>query len=75
MLLQALVQLPKRHQEAVCLRYMEQLDHRSIEERMGISNGTLRGLLNRGLAGLRRRLGNRNTWQAAERDRTRPADD
>ncbi|MBT4817667.1 MAG: sigma-70 family RNA polymerase sigma factor [Lentisphaerae bacterium] len=57
MLLKALVQLPRRHQEAVSLRYLEHLDHRSIERRMGISNGALRGLLNRGLAGLRRRLG------------------
>ena len=49
--------LPAPHQQAVALRYLNGLDHRSIEETMGISNGRLRGLLGRALTRLRHRMG------------------
>lgn len=52
----ALAGLPNRHREALEMRYLEGLDHRTIENRMGLSNGALRGILGRGLAKLRERL-------------------
>ena len=52
----ALAELPSRYRLALNLRYVEGLDHRSIERRMNISNGALRGILVRGLRMLRRDL-------------------
>ena len=52
----ALAGLPARYRLALSLRYVEGLDHRSIERRMNISNGALRGVLVRGLRMLRREL-------------------
>jgi len=52
----ALAELPETHRVAVTLRYIEGLDHRAIEETMGLSNGALRGILGRGLAALRKTL-------------------
>ena len=53
---QALASLPDGQRQALTLRYLEGLDYRAIEHCMGITNGTLRGMLGRGLGVLRRRL-------------------
>ena len=50
----ALASLPEEHRTAVTLRYLEGLDYRAIESRMGLSNGALRGILGRALGTLRR---------------------
>jgi RNA polymerase sigma-70 factor (ECF subfamily) len=52
----ALAALPELHRSAVTLRYFEEMDYRSIEELLGISNGALRGILGRALAAMRKQL-------------------
>jgi RNA polymerase sigma-70 factor (ECF subfamily) len=52
----ALAALPELHRTAVTLRYFEDMDYRSIENTLGLSNGALRGILGRALASLRRQL-------------------
>jgi RNA polymerase sigma-70 factor (ECF subfamily) len=52
--------LPAPHQRALAMRYLDGLDHRSIESAMGVSNGRLRGLLGRALTRLRNRMGGDN---------------
>ena len=52
----ALKTLPEHHRLAITLRYLEGMDHRAIEETMGLSNGALRGILGRGLETLRKTL-------------------
>lgn len=48
--------LPARWREALVLRYVSGLDHRTIQERLGLSDGALRGVLNRALLTLRRSM-------------------
>lgn len=52
----ALSRLPERYRLALTMRYIEDLDARTIEEAMNISEGALRGILGRGLTALRERL-------------------
>src|ERR1043166_5447840 len=51
----ALAALPELHRSALTLRYFEELDYASIEKLLGISNGTLRGILGRALASTRKK--------------------
>ena len=44
------------HRAALALRYFEEMDYRSIENTLGLSNGALRGILGRSLACLRKQL-------------------
>jgi RNA polymerase sigma-70 factor (ECF subfamily) len=48
--------LPEKQRIALTLRYMEGLDHRSIERTLGVSNGALRGILGRALERMRKAL-------------------
>ena len=52
----ALGRLPEQHRTALTLRYLEGMDHLSIERAMGLSNGALRGILSRALAAMRKTL-------------------
>jgi RNA polymerase sigma-70 factor (ECF subfamily) len=52
----ALAALPELHRSALTLRYFEEMDYRSIENILGLSNGALRGILGRALAALRKQL-------------------
>jgi RNA polymerase sigma-70 factor (ECF subfamily) len=52
----ALATLPELHRAALTLRYFEEMDYRSIENTLGISNGALRGILGRALAAMRKQL-------------------
>ena len=52
----ALATLPELHRVAVALRYFEDMDYRSIENTLGLTNGELRGILGRALASLRKQL-------------------
>src|SRR6266540_2595516 len=52
----ALAALPELHRAALTLRYFEEMDYRSIENILGLSNGALRGILGRGLASMRKQL-------------------
>lgn len=55
--LDGLVQaLPERWREVLLLRYVSGLNCRAIQERLGLSDGALRGVLNRALLTLRRSL-------------------
>jgi RNA polymerase sigma-70 factor (ECF subfamily) len=52
----ALAALPPLHRAALTLRYFEQMDYRTIENTLGLSNGALRGILGRALATMRKQL-------------------
>jgi RNA polymerase sigma-70 factor (ECF subfamily) len=52
----ALAALPELHRTALTLRYFEEMDYRSIETTLGLSNGALRGILGRALASMRKQL-------------------
>jgi len=52
----ALASLPEVHREALSLRYFEDMDYASIENRLGLTNGSLRGILGRALASMRKQL-------------------
>jgi RNA polymerase sigma-70 factor, ECF subfamily len=52
----ALAALPELHRAAITLRYFEEMDYRTIENTLGLTNGTLRGILGRALASMRKQL-------------------
>ena len=52
----ALAALPELHRAALILRYFEEMDYRTIENSLGLSNGALRGILGRALTSMRKRL-------------------
>ena len=52
----ALATLPELHRSALVLRYFEEMDYRTIENTLGLTNGALRGILGRSLASLRKQL-------------------
>jgi RNA polymerase sigma-70 factor (ECF subfamily) len=49
--------LPEEYRLPLTLRYIAGADYQTIEAQLGLSNGSLRGLLHRGLKLLRARLG------------------
>ena len=52
----ALAALPELHRAALALRYFEEMDYRTIENTLGLTNGALRGILGRALASMRKEL-------------------
>jgi RNA polymerase sigma-70 factor (ECF subfamily) len=52
----ALAALPELHRTALALRYFEEMDYRTIENILGLTNGALRGILGRALASMRKQL-------------------
>ena len=52
----ALARLPELHRSALTLRYFEEMDYESIEKLLGLTNGSLRGILGRALASMRKQL-------------------
>jgi RNA polymerase sigma-70 factor (sigma-E family) len=56
-LVAALRSLPRRQREAVCLRYLTDLPEADVAKALGVSAGTVKTHLHRGLAALRDRLG------------------
>ncbi|MEM9712837.1 MAG: sigma-70 family RNA polymerase sigma factor, partial [Actinomycetota bacterium] len=56
-MLDAIAALPPKRRAAVVLRYYGGLDEREIAETLGVRRGTVKSLLHRGLAELRRTLG------------------
>ena len=52
----ALATLPELHRAALTLRYFEEMDYRTIENTLGLTNGALRGILGRALASMRKQL-------------------
>jgi RNA polymerase sigma-70 factor (ECF subfamily) len=52
----ALAMLPELHRAALTLRYFEEMDYRTIENTLGLTNGALRGILGRALGSLRKQL-------------------
>lgn len=55
--LEALRELPEEYRMPLTLRYLTGADYQTIERELSLSNGSLRGLLNRGMALLRERVG------------------
>lgn len=64
-LLQAMQTLPEEYQLPLTLRYLAGANHDAIQTQLGITNGTLRGLLYRGMQMLRKKLTN-ETNEASE---------
>jgi RNA polymerase sigma factor (sigma-70 family) len=54
--LTALRSLPADYQQPLSLRYLAGSDYETISRQLGLSNGSLRGLLHRGLEMLRERM-------------------
>ena len=52
----ALAGLPELHRAALTLRYFEEMDYRTIENTLGLTNGALRGILGRALGSMRKQL-------------------
>jgi len=52
----ALAALPEVHRSALMLRYFDEMDYRTIENTLGLTNGALRGILGRALAAMRKQL-------------------
>ncbi len=52
----ALRQLPEDYQRPLSLRYLAGSDYETISRELGLTNGSLRGLLHRGLAMLREKM-------------------
>ncbi|MGE5214429.1 MAG: RNA polymerase sigma factor [Nitrospirota bacterium] len=52
----ALATLPDLHRAALTLRYFDEMDYRTIEGTLGLTNGALRGILGRALASMRKQL-------------------
>ena len=52
----ALAALPEIHRAALTLRYFEEMDYRTIEDTLGLTNGALRGILGRALLSMRKQL-------------------
>ena len=52
----ALATLPELHRAALTFRYFEEMDYRTIENTLGLTNGALRGILGRALASMRKQL-------------------
>ena len=48
--------LPEEHRLPLTLRYIAGADYETISTQLGLTNGSLRGLLHRGLKMLRERL-------------------
>jgi RNA polymerase sigma-70 factor (ECF subfamily) len=54
--LEALFSLPSQYQQPLALRYLAGADYAEISKQLALTNGSLRGLLHRGLEMLRERL-------------------
>ena len=52
----ALRDLPEEYRQVLTLRYLGGADYETIEKQLALSNGSLRGLLHRGMAILREKL-------------------
>src|SRR4051812_35841577 len=52
----ALAILPELHRTALTLRYFEDMNYRTIEKTLGLTNGALRGILGRALTSLRKQV-------------------
>jgi len=48
--------MPQEYREPISLRYLAGADYETIGRQLGLSNGSLRGLLNRGMARLREKM-------------------
>lgn len=51
-----LTSLPEQYRLALTLRYVDGMDHETIGQTMGLSDGALRGILGRGLQAMRKAL-------------------
>ena len=57
-MMELLRSLPEEYREPLMLRYIAGADYETIGQQLGLSNGSLRGLLHRGIARLREQMGN-----------------
>jgi RNA polymerase sigma-70 factor, ECF subfamily len=57
-MMELLRSLPQEYREPLMLRYIAGADYQTIGQQLGLSNGSLRGLLHRGIAKLREQMKN-----------------
>ena len=55
-LLTAIAALPEQYREPVMMRYVAGADYEAIGKQLGVTNGSLRGLLARGIEMLKDRM-------------------
>lgn len=65
-LVAALRRLPRRQREAVTLRYLVDLSEAEVADNLGLHVGTVKTHLRRGLAAMRRQLG--DDWEGGDDD-------
>lgn len=58
-MLASLQALPEEYRQPLTLRYIGGADYDTISRQLGLTNGSLRGLLNRGIARLRDQMRSR----------------
>ena len=58
--LSAMRSLPDEYRQVLTLRYLAGADYESISRQLALSNGSLRGLLHRGIAMLRKQMSEKN---------------
>ncbi len=63
---EALVALPKRQREVVALRYFLDLSEREIATTLGCSTGSVKQHASRGIAALRRQLGDEDVVEVGD---------
>jgi RNA polymerase sigma-70 factor (ECF subfamily) len=66
-LLQLLRELPKDYRDVLTLRYIAGADYDEIAKQLSISNGSLRGLLSRGMKLLREKMNEKDSPQMGHR--------
>lgn len=71
--LAALRSLPEEYRGPLTMRYIAGADYETIARELGLSNGSLRGMLGRGLSMLRQRLGRKVAREDEGRGRTAAA--
>ncbi len=68
--LSVLRSLPEEYRAPLMLRYIGGADYQTIGQQLGLTNGSLRGMLNRGLSMLRSRLAKNGGADALDAKRT-----
>ena len=55
--LRVLAEMPDEYRQVLAMRYLAGADYETIHRQLGLTHGALRGLLNRGMALMRERMG------------------
>ena len=61
--------MPREYQQVLMLRYLAGADYEEISRQLALTNGSLRGLLHRGMAMLRAELGEKTLSGQGRKER------